>query len=86
MWHAPGLDSVPLAGICPTRPCRSFVCAHDPASISHLQAELFASDICVAHVTSYSSTPEGGALRIAIFATHEIGQIDRLLDALGRLI
>ena len=32
-WRVPGLDSVPWAGICPTRPCRSFVCAHDPASI-----------------------------------------------------
>jgi len=54
--------------------------------LARLQAELFASDICVAHVTSYSSTPEGGALRIAIFATHETAQIDRLVDVLGRLI
>jgi 8-amino-7-oxononanoate synthase len=54
--------------------------------LARLQAELFASDICVAHVTSYSSTPEGGALRIAIFATHETEQIDRLVDVVGRLI
>jgi glycine C-acetyltransferase/8-amino-7-oxononanoate synthase len=60
--------------------------ARSGVDLARLQAELFASDICVAHVTSYSSTPEGGALRIAIFATHEIEQIDRLLDVLGRLI
>jgi 8-amino-7-oxononanoate synthase len=60
--------------------------ARSGADLARLQAELFASDICVAHVTSYSSTPEGGALRIAIFATHEIEQIDRLIDVWGRLI
>jgi 8-amino-7-oxononanoate synthase len=60
--------------------------ARSGMDLARLQAELFASDICVAHVTSYSSTPEGGALRIAIFATHEIEQIERLVDALGRLI
>jgi 8-amino-7-oxononanoate synthase len=54
--------------------------------LPRVQAELFASDICVAHITSYSSTPEGGALRVAISAAHEIGQIDRLVDVLGRLI
>jgi 7-keto-8-aminopelargonate synthetase-like enzyme len=37
-------------------------------------------------VTNYSSTPAGGALRIAIFATHETAQIDRLVDALSRLL
>ncbi len=52
----------------------------------HLQAELFARDICVAHVTSYSSTPPGGALRIAIFATHSDEQIDRLIAELAELL
>ncbi len=54
--------------------------------LARLQAELFMRDICVAHVTSYSSTPAGGALRIAIFATHTAEQIDRLVDELGRLL
>jgi 8-amino-7-oxononanoate synthase len=54
--------------------------------LARLQSELFARDICVAHVTRYSSTPPGGALRIAIFATHTPEQIDRLLFELGSLM
>lgn len=54
--------------------------------LAHMQSELFARDICVAHVTAYSSTPPGGALRIAIFATHTVEQIDRLIDELGMLL
>lgn len=54
--------------------------------LARLQGELFARDICVAHVTSYSSVPEGGALRVAIFATHTAEQIDRLAVELGRLL
>ena len=54
--------------------------------LARLQAELFARDICVAHVTSYSSTPPGGALRIAIFATHSDEQIDRLIAELAGLL
>lgn len=54
--------------------------------LARLQSELFARDICVAHVTKYSSTPPGGALRIAIFATHTAEQIDRLIFELGTLL
>ena len=54
--------------------------------LAQIQAELFARDICVAHVTSYSSTPPGGALRIAIFATHGDEQIDRLIAELAALV
>ena len=39
----------------------------------------------MAHVTSYSSTPRGGALRIAIFATHTREQIDRLVTNVAEL-
>lgn len=53
--------------------------------LARIQAELFERDICVAHVTRYSSTPAGGALRIAIFATHTAEQIDRLLDEVASL-
>ena len=54
--------------------------------LARIQAELFARDICVAHVTRYSSTPAGGALRIAVFATHAEAQIDRLVAEVGRLL
>lgn len=66
----------------------SIIClgARSGVDLARLQAQLFDSDICVAHVTSYSSTPEGGALRIAIFATHEVEQIDRLVAVLGRML
>ncbi len=47
--------------------------------LARLQRELFDRDLCVAHVTRYSSTPEGGALRVAIFASHTDEQIDRLV-------
>ena len=35
---------------------------------------------------SYSSVPEGGAVRIAIFSTHSKEQIDRLADEIGALV
>jgi 8-amino-7-oxononanoate synthase len=54
--------------------------------LARIQAELFERDICVAHVTRYSSTPAGGALRIAIFATHTEAQIDRLIGEVSRSI
>jgi glycine C-acetyltransferase/8-amino-7-oxononanoate synthase len=54
--------------------------------LAHIQRELFERDICVAHVTRYSSTPPGGALRVAIFATHRADQIDRLVTELASLL
>lgn len=54
--------------------------------LARVQAELFARDICVAHVTRYSSTPVGGALRVAIFATHTAEQIERLVGEIGCLL
>jgi glycine C-acetyltransferase/8-amino-7-oxononanoate synthase len=50
------------------------------------QATLLDRDICIAYVPLYSDTPEGGALRIAIFATHTAEQIDRLLHEMARLL
>jgi glycine C-acetyltransferase/8-amino-7-oxononanoate synthase len=35
---------------------------------------------------AYSSVPEGGAVRIAIFSSHTKGQIDRLVDEIGALV
>jgi glycine C-acetyltransferase/8-amino-7-oxononanoate synthase len=54
--------------------------------LGRLRDALFARDICVAHVTSYSSVPPGGALRIAIFATHTGEQIERLVGELAALL
>ncbi len=54
--------------------------------LARMQRELFDRDLCVAHVTSYTSTPPGGALRIAIFATHTAPQIERLIAEIGALL
>ena len=54
--------------------------------LARIQAELFERDICVAYVTRYSSTPAGGALRIASFARHTEAQINRLIGEIGRLV
>ena len=53
-----------------------------------LQLELFDRDIAVLYTPggSYSSVPENGAIRIAIFSTHTKAQIDRLVGEIGRLI
>jgi 8-amino-7-oxononanoate synthase len=72
------LDDTPVPILC--------LAARPGIDLARLQAELFARDICIAHVTSYSSTPPGGALRIAIFATHTVGQIERLVMEIGRLV
>lgn len=60
--------------------------ARPGVNLGRLRDELFARDLCVAHVTSYSSVPAGGALRIAIFATHTGEQIERLIGELARLL
>lgn len=54
--------------------------------LARLQQELYAQDICISHVTAYTSTPPGGCLRVAVFTTHSEAQIDRLFDVLARLM
>lgn len=54
--------------------------------LGRIKDALLDRDICVAHVRSYSSTPEGGALRVAIFASHTREQIERLLAELEHLL
>ncbi|MEI8132028.1 MAG: aminotransferase class I/II-fold pyridoxal phosphate-dependent enzyme, partial [Leptolinea sp.] len=56
---------------------------HNP---ERLREQLFERGIAVPHVRGYTSTPPGGALRIAIFATHTADQIDRLVVTLGALL
>lgn len=60
--------------------------AHPGMDLGRVKEALLARDICVAHVTSYSSAPPGGALRIAIFASHTREQLERLLSELEQLI
>jgi glycine C-acetyltransferase/8-amino-7-oxononanoate synthase len=54
-------------------------------NLERMKSRMFEQGIAIAHVRSYSSTPAGGALRIAIFATHSTEQIDRLVEAMGKL-
>ncbi len=54
--------------------------------LNRIQAALFAQGILVAHSQHYTSVPAGGALRIAIFATHTPAQIERLIQALARRV
>ena len=49
-------------------------------NLLRLRAKLFERGIAVEFERAYTSTPPGGALRIAIFATHSLDQIDRLVD------
>lgn len=51
-----------------------------------LRDRLFEQGIAVTHVRSYTSTPAGGALRIAIFATHTSEQIEHLVETIARLL
>jgi glycine C-acetyltransferase/8-amino-7-oxononanoate synthase len=54
--------------------------------LGRIKDALFDRDICVAHVRNYSSTPPGGALRIAISASHTTAQIERLVFETASLL
>jgi glycine C-acetyltransferase/8-amino-7-oxononanoate synthase len=58
----------------------------DGISLEHIKAGLFEQGIAVSLIRNYTSTPAGGALRIAIFATHSPEQIDRLVAAISSLV
>ena len=51
-----------------------------------IKKKLFKLGIAVELVRSYPSTPVGGALRIAIFATHSHAQIERLINEIGHFV
>ncbi len=53
-------------------------------SLEKITQGLFQQGIAVELVRSYTSTPPGGAIRIAVFATHTNEQINRLLAAISR--
>jgi 7-keto-8-aminopelargonate synthetase-like enzyme len=56
--------------------------------VKRLLHELDKQDIVVAHVAArgYSDAPDVESLRIAVFSTHTKAQIDRLLEAIGKLL
>lgn len=54
--------------------------------LAALKQSLFDRGLAVAHVTSYSSTPHGGCLRVAVFASHTSQEIDTLLSEIGSLV
>ncbi len=60
--------------------------ARDGISLERIQAGLYAQDIAVTLVREYTSVPPGGALRIAIFATHTPAQIERLVGEIAQLV
>ena len=72
------MEDTPIPIVC--------VRARPGIDLARLQGELFARDICVAHITRYSRTPVGGALRVAIFASHTEEQIDRLTSEVQGLL
>ena len=55
-------------------------------SLERIKKGLLEQAIAVELVRSYTSTPAGGAIRIAIFATHSTAQIDRLVNVIGQLV
>ena len=55
-------------------------------SLERIKAGLFEQGIAVTLVRGYTSTPPGGALRIAIFATHSGEQIERLVTTIRSLL
>jgi 8-amino-7-oxononanoate synthase len=58
----------------------------DGVSLERIKAGLFEQGMAVSLVRNYTSTPAGGAIRIAVFATHTSEQIDRLVSAIGKLV
>jgi glycine C-acetyltransferase/8-amino-7-oxononanoate synthase len=64
------------------------LCMPGRAGVNLLQLRdgLFKQGIAVEFVTNYPSTPPGGALRLAVFATHTPGQIMHLLTGMKELL
>lgn len=60
--------------------------ARDGINLNRMRDGLFARGIAVEVVRNYTSAPPGGALRIAIFASHTSEQIERLVESIWQLI
>jgi 7-keto-8-aminopelargonate synthetase-like enzyme len=72
------MDETPVPIIC--------LPASGRRNLAELCASLFAQGIAVDHVRNYTSTPSGGALRLAICARHSKEQIDWLVQAIAALV
>jgi len=72
------LENTPVPIVC--------LAARPDVSLERIRDGLYEQGIAVTLARSYTSTPPGGALRIAIFATHTAEQIDRLVEEIGQLI
>ena len=70
------LEDTPVPVIC--------LPARDGTQLQQIKNRLFEDGIAVSYVRSYTSTPAGGALRVAVFATHTTEQIEHLLSAFSR--
>lgn len=55
-------------------------------NMARIQRDLAARRIMIAHAATYSGLGPGGALRIAIFATHTPAMIEQLLDTLRKVL
>jgi glycine C-acetyltransferase/8-amino-7-oxononanoate synthase len=60
--------------------------ARSGINLIKLRDGLFKNGVAVEYITNYPSTPPGGALRIALFATHTPHQIDHLLHTMKELL
>lgn len=60
--------------------------AREKLNYFKVRDRLFEKGIAVEYVTSYPSAPAGGALRLAVFATHTPAQIEHLLAELTAVL
>ncbi|HYW80426.1 MAG TPA: pyridoxal phosphate-dependent aminotransferase family protein [Thermoguttaceae bacterium] len=58
----------------------------DAKNMQRIRDELLRQGIVVAYMAAYSGLPAEGALRLAVFATHAEAMIERLLDALQKIL
>jgi 8-amino-7-oxononanoate synthase len=72
------LEETPVPIIC--------LAAREGVNLPSIQARLFEMGLAVEYERAYTSTPAGGALRIAVFATHSAEQIDRLINGFRQVI
>jgi len=72
----------------PDNPIPIICLSSKDVDLEGLQRQLFKRGIAVFYVPggSYSSVPEAGAIRVAIFATHSKDQIDHLVKEMKRLL
>lgn len=72
------LEDTPVPIIC--------LLALNGQNLERMQSRLFQQGFAVAHVRSYTSTPPGGALRVAISSGHCAEQIERLIHSISKIM